>query len=158
MFYHLYWGDGEPVEFDLDLLNETSSRYKTEAETLIYNALVALIEKKIFDKVQYSRPKRITDSGSESSVLGDYSIYGGFLLSKTSENLNICNYRATIYIEDEFNVKLRDNPTDSWQGGVRNLAAFFLNIPPNTSFLTLCEKTFHYKVDISKRIEDSLHI
>ena len=78
MFYHLYWGDGEPVEFDLDLLNETSSRYKTEAETLIYNALVALIEKKIFDKVQYSRPKRITDSGSESSVLGDYSIYGGF--------------------------------------------------------------------------------
>ena len=140
---HLYSGNGEPVYYDLKHLNVSGSEYKNIAESFIHDGYHTLKALKIYNKKKYIRPKRVEGKGFERYLLGDFSISAAIILNP--ENAS-CKYEATIYVEDEFNVRQRPNEDDTLKIKWRNLYAFFMDILPNTPFVVKCEKKYVYDV------------
>lgn len=140
---HLYSGNGESVYYDLKHLNVAGSTYKKEAESFIYNGYYALKSQNIYNKTKYIKPKRVVGKGFENYLLGDFSISAAIILNPKN---NFCKYEATIYVEDEFNVRQRPNADDTSRIKWRNGYAFVMDILPNTPFVVKCEKKYVFDV------------
>lgn len=150
----MYFGNGETVSYNLDIIQSLNETYVKKALGFIKRGYKSMRKERYYNVWKYTTPRRYVGEGTENLLLGDYSLSAGYYLTTDKTTGCIIRYDVTIYLEDRFNVKQRENYMNYNSVAFRNAVAWVFDFPPNKSFLVNCEKTYTFDIEKNGEVFD----